>query len=88
MMAQRRKAKEGLERHYTLKEIAKLWHISVFTLRPLFADQPDVVRFGKGSTTRPYVSLRIPESVALRVYQENYIKKPDGQTGHDGQNDV
>ena len=58
------------ERHYTVPELAKLWHVSDDTIRRMFKGEPGVIeirlqRPGK----RRYVVLRIPESVALRVYR-------------------
>jgi hypothetical protein len=62
-----------LERHYTLTELARQWRISRRTLRPWFIDEPNVIRYGTGKLNkarkRSYVSLRIPESVARRVYR-------------------
>ena len=62
-----------MERHYTLGELARAWHMSRSTLEAWFAAEPGVIRFGVGKLTksrkRTYVSLRIPESVARRVYR-------------------
>jgi hypothetical protein len=63
---------EFLERHYTLPELSSHWHMSIRTLRDWFADEPGVVRYGteklsKGKK-RTYVSVRVPESIAKRVY--------------------
>jgi hypothetical protein len=63
---------EFLARHFTLAELAAHWHMSVRTLRDAFANEPGVIRYGldklsKGKQ-RTYVSVRIPESVAWRVY--------------------
>ena len=62
-----------LERHYTLTELARQWQVSRRTLRPWFINEPGVIRYGTGKLTkarrRSYVSLRIPESVARRVYR-------------------
>lgn len=60
-------------RHYSVKELADAWNLSPDTIRRLFADEPGVLvienpdrRHGR----RRYASLRIPESVARRVYQK------------------
>lgn len=62
-----------LERHYTLSELAKAWHMSRTTLRAWFENEPGVIRYGsaklKKGRQRTHVSLRIPESVARRVYR-------------------
>ena len=60
------------ERHYTLGELAKAWHISRTTLEGWFRDEPGVIRYGstklRKGRHRTHVSVRIPESVARRVY--------------------
>jgi hypothetical protein len=64
-----------LERHYTLKELAKAWHTSVSILKPWFENEPGVIKWGAAKLTktrkRTYLSLRIPESVARRVYRRH-----------------
>jgi hypothetical protein len=64
---------EFAERHYTLAELALNWHVSVRSLRDWFLDEPGVIRWGTPTLTkgrkRTYLSLRVPESVALRVYR-------------------
>ncbi len=65
---------EFAEKHYTLGELALHWHMSIRTLRDWFIDEPGVIRFGNAKLLkgkqRTYVSLRIPESVAARVYRK------------------
>jgi hypothetical protein len=59
-------------RHYTPQELAALWRLDESTIRRMFLDEPGVLKFGKWSRhdgRRDYVTLRIPESVARRVYQ-------------------
>ncbi len=58
-----------LERHYTVHELAAAWSLSEDTIRRLFDAEPGVIviahpRRGK----RQYKTLRIPASVAERVY--------------------
>jgi hypothetical protein len=63
----------AFERHFTPKELAGLWCLDETTIRRMFQDEPGVLRIGKSDRRdgkRDYVSLRIPESVALRVHQE------------------
>jgi hypothetical protein len=61
-----------LERHYTVAELAKAWHMGQRQVRAWFMNHPDVVRWGESRLTktrkRAHVSLRIPESVARREY--------------------
>lgn len=59
------------EKHYTPAQLAVLWRVSADTIRRLFANEPGVIRItniNKGSKRR-YTTLRIPESVARRVYE-------------------
>jgi hypothetical protein len=61
------------ERHYTPKELAALWALDETTIRRLFYDEPGVLKLGKANRRdgkRDYVSLRIPESVVLRVHRQ------------------
>lgn len=62
-----------LDRHFTVAELAKIWHMAPASVRALFENEPDVIRFGeqrlRKGKKRAYVSMRIPESVAARVYQ-------------------
>jgi hypothetical protein len=64
---------EFLERHYTLSELEKAWHMSRKILREWFIEEPGVVKFGTAKLIRgrkrTNVQLRIPESVARRVYR-------------------
>jgi len=61
------------EKHYTLAELAKLWHVSRTTLEGWFRNEHGVIKYGpqklKKGRQRTHVSLRVPESVALRVYR-------------------
>jgi hypothetical protein len=64
--------RRAFERHFTPKEIAKLWHKDEDTIRRIFRDEPGVLcipstRGGVGK--RSYVSLTIPESVVVSVHQ-------------------
>lgn len=64
----------ALEKHYTPVELAALWCLAPSKVRELLADEPGVLRIGEPSRrvgkklTRGYFSLRIPESVAVRVH--------------------
>jgi hypothetical protein len=68
-----------MERHYTVAELAKAWHMGRNLVRIWFLDQPGVIQFGAGKLTksrkRTYISLRIPESVARRVYRQHTGKE-------------
>lgn len=60
----------AFERHFTPKQLAELWLLHESTIRRLFIDEPGVLKYGgpfrRGR--RGYFTLRIPESVAKRVY--------------------
>jgi hypothetical protein len=72
MGSQPRESEETtFERHFTPKQLAELWVLHESTIRRLFLDEPGVLKYGKASRhdgRRDYVTLRIPESVARRVY--------------------
>jgi hypothetical protein len=62
------------QRHYTVQELASHWASSDDTIRRLFADEPDVILIGTPSRRlarklkRHYYTMKIPQSVAERVY--------------------
>lgn len=57
------------EPHLTVGELSRLWGFSTDTVRRLFRDEPGVIIISHPRRrTRTYKSLRIPESVAQRVY--------------------
>lgn len=63
----------AFERHFTTRDLAELWKFDETTIRRIFQDQPGVLKVGRSNRRdgkRDYVTLRIPESVALRIYQE------------------
>jgi hypothetical protein len=65
--------KEGLavsETHYSPTELAKAWGVSAETIRTIFRAERGVLKIGAAGTKyrRPYITLRIPESVAQRVH--------------------
>ena len=58
------------ERHYSVQELAECWNVSPCTIRRLFAGEPGVLNLGRPSNRkRIYRPLRIPQSVAERVYR-------------------
>ena len=63
------------ERHYTPGELATAWGVAPNTVRRLFQDEQGVLRFGRPSSIRvgrllkrSLMQMRIPESVAAKVY--------------------
>ena len=58
-----------LEKHYSVPELARAWNFSQETIRRLFRDEPGVIVIHRPRRrTRIYITIRIPESVAQRVY--------------------
>jgi hypothetical protein len=60
-----------LERHFSPQTLAELWGVSADLIRELFENEPGVIKIGdrQSGRKRKYVTLRIPESVAARVYR-------------------
>jgi hypothetical protein len=67
------------QKHYKVKELAELWHLSESKVTDLIREEEDLVRLenteGQLQGRRKYVTRTIPESVALRVY-ERLSRKP------------
>jgi transcriptional regulator GlxA family with amidase domain len=60
----------ALERHFSVEELSELWAMSDDFVRRLFLKEPGVVVFWRQQPgRRVYRTLRIPESVALRVHR-------------------
>jgi hypothetical protein len=59
-----------VERHFTPEELGNLWKLSADTVRRLFEREPGVLVIERTKThSRRYRTLRVPESVALRVHR-------------------
>jgi hypothetical protein len=58
------------EKHFSPSDLAKAWGVSAETVRQIFREEPGVLRLGAndGKHARSYVTLRIPQSVAVRVH--------------------
>jgi hypothetical protein len=61
------------DRHYTVAELAKIWHLSPNTIRRQVENEPGVVRIAaahpyRNSRKRHMTQIRVPERVALRVH--------------------
>jgi hypothetical protein len=66
-------------RHYSPDELAECWNLSTDSVRRLFENEPGVLVFEnpeRGSSRRRR-TLRIPESVAERVYRRLSISELD-----------
>ena len=62
---------KAMERHYSLEQIGELWGLSTRTVRKMFESEPGIIVFGNTGSLkkRRYLTLRIPESVLLRVHR-------------------
>jgi hypothetical protein len=60
----------ALEKHFRIREIAALWHLSQDKVRAIFDDVPGVLRIGAPESRhkRKYWTLLIPQSVVERVH--------------------
>ena len=64
--------KLATERHFSVGTLAELWSLSEDTIKRWFADVDGVLKFGTTGKRghRQRITLRIPESIAARVYAE------------------
>jgi transcriptional regulator GlxA family with amidase domain len=62
---------EAFERHFSVLELADMWSLSERTIRRMFEGEEGVVNWAHAGSRRKrhYQTLRIPESVMLRVYR-------------------
>ena len=66
----------ALERHLTPQELADLWNLHPSKIRRMFENESGVLRIGEPSRRvgrtlkRSYHTMRIPQSVAERVYKK------------------
>ena len=66
-------SKAGMfDRHFSPRTLAEMWQLSEDTVLRWFEDVPGVLRFGNegGRGKRRKITMRIPESIALKVYAE------------------
>jgi hypothetical protein len=74
-------AKLATEQHYTPQQLAAAYGLSDTMVRRMFAEEGGVLRVGQGSRrvgkklTRRMYTLRIPETVAQRAYDQR-VNKP------------
>lgn len=64
------------EKHFKPKELAELWGFSTDTIRAWFDLEPGILIEHRPETMhkRGYKSMRIPESIARRVYESRLQK--------------
>lgn len=72
------------ERFLTPNEIAELWHVSVDTVRRVFEHEPDVfiVPHTSSPQKRRYRTIRIPDSVLVRVQKRRSLVIIDNKVYH------
>jgi hypothetical protein len=61
----------AFEKHFAVEDLAEIWGLSGDTIRRLFEKEPGVLVIERctKSRARRYRTMRIPESVALRVHR-------------------
>jgi hypothetical protein len=57
----------AFEQHFTIRELAALWHCGRESLRLIFSREPDVIKIRMGGKQKNNHYL-IPASVAARVH--------------------
>ncbi len=58
------------ERHFTIHELSKMWHFSKEFVRQIVKDEPGVTEWVRQQPgKRRYRVLRVPQSVAERLYR-------------------
>jgi hypothetical protein len=70
-----------LEKHLTPEQLAESWELSKDTIVRIFASEPGtvVVETSRNGRGRRYRTLRIPLSVAMRVYRRLQIPPQNGR---------
>jgi hypothetical protein len=66
-------AEQAFGKHFAARDLATIWGLDETTIRRMFQDEPGVFKIGRQGRRdgkRDYVTLRIPEAVALRVYEK------------------
>jgi hypothetical protein len=65
----------ALERHFSVAEVAALWNLSADAIRDIFRHEEGVLAIGTVSARRkrPYLTLRIPQTVLERAHQEKVL---------------
>jgi transcriptional regulator GlxA family with amidase domain len=66
----------AIEKHYSVSEVAEIWGLSTKTIQRIFEDERGVLKVGAAETRfkRRYYTLRIPESVVLRVHNRRSVQ--------------
>lgn len=72
---------ERPEPHYTVRELAAMWNLSAEFVRQIVQHEPGVTEWVRQNPGRMrYRVLRVPESVAERIYRRALAKTRDEAT--------
>ena len=75
------------ERHYTVSELAEMWKLSTEFVRQIVCEEPGVTEWVRQAPgRRRYRVLRVPQSVAERLYRRALTKADGGQAPHHSPN--
>lgn len=67
------------ERHYTIAELAKMWNFSTEFVRQIVRGEPGVTEWVRQQPgRRRYSVLRVPQSVAQRLYRRALTRADAG----------
>ena len=68
------------ERHFTIRELSKMWRLSEEFVRQIVKDEPGVTEWVRQQPgRRRYRVLRIPQSVAERLYRRAQARAAEAQ---------
>lgn len=68
------------ERHFTIRELSKLWRLSEEFVRQIVKDEPGVTEWVRQQPgKRRYRVLRVPQSVAERLYHRAQARAAEAQ---------
>ncbi|MGH7634731.1 MAG: hypothetical protein ACRENC_13435 [Gemmatimonadaceae bacterium] len=63
------------ERHYTIRELSRMWRFSDEFVRQIVKDEPGVTEWVRQRPgRRRYRVLRVPQSVAERLYRRALVR--------------
>jgi hypothetical protein len=69
------------ERHFTIRELSRMWRFSAEFVRQIVKDEPGVPEWVRQQPGRcRYRALRVPESVAERLYRRAQTRAAEIQT--------
>jgi hypothetical protein len=77
------------ERHYTISELAEKWNLSAEFVRQILRGEPGVTEWVRQRPgRRRYRVIRVPQSVAERLYRRAQSRADVGETLIQGQDDT